>query len=46
MNDHDEAKREDELTFQKYQNQHIENFLSHVKEVDNPLEVKENLEKK
>ena len=45
-NSHDEAKRDEELEFLRYQNTHIEGFLRHVKTIDNPIEVKASMEKK
>lgn len=40
-----EAKRKEEIEFHKNQNNNVEEFLAHVKQVNDPLEVKANFEK-
>lgn len=40
-----EAKRKEEVEFHKNQNNNVEEFLAHVKQVNDPLEVKANFEK-
>ena len=39
------SKMVEELEFHKNQNSNVEDFLSHVKQINNPLEVKANFEK-
>jgi len=43
INTEDDDKRKEELEFLKAQNNHLQGFLDHVREKDNPIEVKESL---